>query len=107
VTRYRVDPGFYNVVNLTIVNWKKLQSLTPKQRDFLLSKSAEVEAKWIREIPAYVQKQYDLQKEHGLEVVTMNPAAAKKYLEAARETAWADVKQKMPKEYEKLRSLLD
>ena len=107
VTKYRVDPGFYNVVNMTIMNWPKLQSLTQKQREFLLSKSAEVEARWIRVTPSYVAEQYALQKAGGVEVITLQGAAAKKYMDTAIETGWADVKQKMPQHYEKLRKLLE
>jgi TRAP-type C4-dicarboxylate transport system substrate-binding protein len=107
VTKYRVDPGFYNVVNLTIMNWTKLQSLTPRQRDFLLTKSAEVEARWIKAIPGYVEQQYAAQKAQGLEIVSLNGASAKKFLDAARETGWADVKKKLPQQYDKLRRLLD
>lgn len=106
VTRYRVDPGFYNVVNMTIMNWPKLQSLSPKQREFLLNKSAEVEARWLRMTPKYVEDQYALQKAGGLEVISLQGAAAKKYLDMSVETGWADVKQKMPQHYEKLRKLL-
>ncbi|MDH4192351.1 MAG: ABC transporter substrate-binding protein [Betaproteobacteria bacterium] len=107
VTKFRVDPGFYNVVNMTIMNWSKLQSLTPKQREFLLAKSAEVEAHWMKVVPGYVEQQYAAQKAQGIEVVTLNAAVTKKYLETARETGWADVKKKMPQQYEKLRKLLD
>ena len=107
VTKYRVDPGFYNVVNMTIMNWPKLQSLTQKQREFLLGKSAEVEARWIRVTPNYVAEQYALQKAGGLEVITLQGAAAKKYMDMAIETGWADVRQKMPQHYEKLRKLLE
>ena len=107
VTRYRVDPGFYNVVNLTIMNWTRLQSLSERQREFLLRKSAEVEAQWVRVTPKYVAEQYAKQKADGLEVVTLSGAAAKKYLDLARDTGWADVKQKMPQQYDKLRQLLN
>ena len=107
VTKYRVDPGFYNVVNMTIMNWTKLQSLTAKQREFLLAKSAEVEARWMKVIPGYVEQQYAAQKAQGIDVVTLNAAAAKKYLETARETGWADVKKKLPQQYDRLRQLLD
>jgi TRAP-type C4-dicarboxylate transport system substrate-binding protein len=107
VTKYRVDPGFYNVVNMTIMNWPKLQSLTPKQRDFLLTKSAEVEARWVSITPKYVQEQYDLQKKSGVEVITLQGPAAKKYMDTATATGWADVRQKMPQHYEKLRKMLE
>jgi TRAP-type C4-dicarboxylate transport system substrate-binding protein len=107
VTKYRVDPGFYNVVNMTIMNWPKLQALTPKQRDFLLSKSAEVEARWVKVTPTYVQEQYELQRKGGVEVITLQGASAKKYMDMASETGWADVKQKVPQHYEKLRKMLE
>lgn len=107
VTKYRVDPGFYNVVNLTLVNWAKLQSLTEKQRSYLINKSAEVEATYQKSIPAYTAQQYALQKAQDLEVVTLTGDVAKKYLDTARETAWNDVKQKMPQQYERLRKLLE
>jgi len=107
VTKYRVDPGFYNVVNMTIMNWPKLQSLTPKQRDFLLSKSAEVEARWVKVTPTYVQEQYELQRKGGVEVITLQGASARKYMDMANETGWADVKQKVPQHYEKLRKMLE
>jgi TRAP-type C4-dicarboxylate transport system substrate-binding protein len=107
VTRYRVDPGFYNVVNMTIMNWPKLQSMPPKARDFLIRKSAEVEARWTAAIPKYVAEQYELQKKGGLEVITLQGAPAKKFLDTAIETGWADVKQKMPQHYEKLRRMLE
>lgn len=107
VTKYRVDPGFYNVINLTIINLPKLQSLNEKQRAYLLSKSAEVEASYTRSIPLHSNEQYVLQKAGGIEVITLTGDVTKKYLDLARDTAWADVKEKMPQQYEKLRSLLE
>jgi hypothetical protein len=40
-------------------------------------------------------------------VITLQGGAAKKYLDTASETGWADVKQKMPQHYEKLRKMLE
>ena len=107
VTRYRVDPGFYNTVALIMMNWAKLQSLSEKQRSYLIRKSAEIEATYQQSTPAETARQYVLQKAHGLEVVTLEGDAAKKFSTTARETAWADVKQKMPAQYERLRKLLE
>jgi TRAP-type C4-dicarboxylate transport system substrate-binding protein len=92
---------------MTIMNWPKLQALTPKQRDFLLSKSAEVEARWVSVTSKYVQDQYELQRKGGVEVITLQGASAKKYMDMASETGWADVKQKVPQHYEKLRKMLE
>ncbi|MBW7850942.1 MAG: TRAP transporter substrate-binding protein DctP [Rhodospirillales bacterium] len=104
-TKFRVDPGFYQVdVNILVNNdvWKKL---TDEQRAVLTKTAAWVEER--NALNAGINaKEMERQAAAGLKTITFAGAEKEQWLKAAAEAGWAYVKKIAPDNADKLRSLL-
>jgi TRAP-type C4-dicarboxylate transport system substrate-binding protein len=107
VTKYRVDPGFYTVSTVYLINTNAWSKLSQEAKDCLNKISIEIEKKHEVYIKEQTPKEYERQAKSGIQTVKLPPAEAEKMLKTAVEVGWADVKQKAPGDYEKLRSLLE
>lgn len=90
-TKYRVEPGFYNVEVSLFMNqdtWEK--KLDDKQREFLKAQMAKIEANYAKdhELAAAEEKR---QKEFGIEMVPVADGAA--FVKQANDSAWAAIEQ--------------
>lgn len=102
VTKYRVDPGFYNADLQVLVNldvWTK--KLNDAQRKLLtdLAMAQETDT-GDKAINAAERKR---QEGAGIKVIKFSPADEKKYLEVIREAGWASVMKASPQHGPKLR----
>ncbi len=102
VTKYRIDPGFYNadlqmLVNLNVWNNK----LNDAQRKFLtdLAMAQEVDTA-DQAINAAERKR---QEDAGIKVIKFSPADEKKYRDVIREAGWTSVLKASPEHGPKLR----
>ena len=89
-TKYRVDPGFYDAEVSLIVNLKKWQSLSAKQREFLQRQALAFENRndfW----KAYAQEETKRQAAAGIQTIRFDDATSKKYVQQAYETGWAGI----------------
>ncbi len=104
-TKYRVDPGFYNVEVSIIMNlgvWKKL---TPTQRQYLQKQMLAFEAKnkeW-RQISAEEIKR---QAAVGIQTIRFDAETSKRYVARAIETGWAGIIKASPQYGAQLRKVL-
>jgi TRAP-type C4-dicarboxylate transport system substrate-binding protein len=105
VTKYRLDPGFYNgdigyMVNLTV--WNRL---TPAQRKILedVSMAQEAKAHEDRALNAAERKKHE---EAGIKVLRFSAEDEKKYLQLANDAAWESVFKQSPQHGARLRELL-
>ena len=104
-TKYRVDPGFYNVESSVIVNldtWKKLDDA---QRAFLNKQALWLEAQ-NAEWPKLVAAEKKRQADAGIQTITFEGAAAKQFVDKAYEVGWAEIIAKSPEDGPKLKALL-
>ncbi len=104
-TKYRVDPGFYQVDVNILVNLDRWKKLTDAQRD-VLTKAAQ----WVEErnalnadINAAERKR---QAEAGIQTITLTGAELQKWNATAQEAGWAYVKEIAPQRADELRRLL-
>ncbi len=104
-TKYRVDPGFYQVDVNILVNLDRWKKLTDAQRD-VLTKAAQ----WVEErnalnadINAAERKR---QAEAGIQTITLKGAELQKWNATAQEAGWAYVKEIAPQRADELRRLL-
>jgi len=94
-TKYRVDPGFYDAEVSLLVNLKKWNSLSAKQRQFLQQQALNLEGRndfW----KAYAQEEIKRQAAAGIKPITFDAATAKAYLAQAYETGWAGIIKSSP-----------
>ena len=106
ITKYRVEPGFYDASLAYFMNLKTWKSLDAKQKDLL-----ETNMVWlwtVRGPKVYAADEAmgkDLEKE-GIQTVQLSPADAKTYLKMAHDALWAEVNKRDPVNGPKLEKLL-
>ena len=97
VTKFRVDPGFYEVDVNVLVNLKKWQSLSPEQQAFLIKMG-----KWLESLnaenAAINKEEVKKQAAAGIQTITFSSDVSKKYFDLAYKAGWDNVLQVSPKE---------
>ncbi len=105
-TKFRVDPGFYNIELGIVFSGKAWNALTPAQRDFLNKQVAWVEAlnadMSTKDGPADIKRQADA----GIQTIKLPDAEAKRFLQLSMEAGWAGVAAATPQHAAKLRELM-
>jgi len=105
VTKYRVDPGFYQVDVNILVNLDKWNSLSDEQRAFLSQTAAWIEAK-NADNAAINEEERRRQAEAGIETITLEGAELDKWNQAAKDAGWAQIQEIAPDNAAGLRKLL-
>jgi TRAP-type C4-dicarboxylate transport system substrate-binding protein len=94
-TKYRVDPGFYDAEVSLLINLKKWNSLSAKQREFLQQQALNFEGRndfW----KAYAKEEIKRQAGAGIKAISFDTATAKAYVAKAYETGWAGIIKSSP-----------
>ena len=102
-TKYRLDPGFYNVVVNVVVNLNKWNALREDQRAFLNRMATWLETEnvtWVAERRAADDKKI---KEVGIQIVDLGPTHRK----AAYDAYWDALAKRAPEPMKELRTLSD
>ena len=104
-TKYRVDPGFYNVEVSVLVNLNTWKRLDDKQRAFL-----NQQAVWMETLDAETIARNEAdrkrQAESGIEVIKFEGDVGKQYLDKAYQVGWDSIIAKSPEHGPKLKQLL-
>ena len=97
VTKYRIDPGFYEVDVNVLVNLDKWNQLTPEQQAFLSKMGT-----WLESLNAenanINQEEARKQAEAGIEAITFSPEVNKQYVDTAYQAGWDKIMQIAPTE---------
>ncbi|MBL8312924.1 MAG: TRAP transporter substrate-binding protein DctP [Rubrivivax sp.] len=105
-TKFRVDPGFYNIELGIVFGAKAWNALTPAQKAFLEKQVAWVEGlnadMSAKDAPADIKRQADA----GIQVIKLSDAEAKRFLQVSMEAGWAGVAAAAPAHAAKLRELM-
>ncbi len=107
VTKFRVEPGFYNATLHTLANLKKWNSLTKAQQDLINSVVMEFESKSESTSPGFqalLKAQNEKTAAKGLQALTFSKEDTAKWLAAASKAAWGEVAERSPKHAEKLKA---
>ena len=102
-TKYRIDPGFYNVVVNVLVNQTRWKALRDDQRAFLTRMGEWLEtenARWAADKTASEAKR---QADAGIKVVNLGPD----YVKLAYSAYWAELAKRAPESIALLRPLLE
>jgi len=103
-TKYRIDPGFYNVEVSLFMNQDKWKKLDEQQRAFLQKQVAEVEANFAHDQELAVEEKKKLIA-GGIQIIDLPPAQAKAFEAKADASAWKVIDQTSPKYAAQLRKL--
>ena len=104
-TKYRVDPGFYQVDVNFLVNLDTWNKLTDEQRALLEEAATRTEEK-NAENKEINEEERRKQAEAGIETITFEGADREKWLQTTQEAGWAAVMQVNPPMVEELRACL-
>jgi TRAP-type C4-dicarboxylate transport system substrate-binding protein len=102
LTKFRYDPGFYDVVINILVNLDKWKGLADDQRACLSKMALWLEAEWPKWRANVDAEQKAAQTKAGIKTVDFGPSFRK----AAEEVYWTALTKASPDNVKKLRSLL-
>jgi TRAP-type C4-dicarboxylate transport system substrate-binding protein len=89
--KYRIDPPFYHLANVVLINLDKWESLPKQAQDTLLKVGAEYEKASIDYTIKAAKTDADMLAKQGVGIFEMPPDGAKKYLKIAYEAMWKRV----------------
>ncbi len=104
-TKYRVDPGFYDVEVSIIMNLTAFKKLTEVQRNYLQSQILALEAQnsyWVK----YNQEETIRQEKAGIQTIKFDAITSAKYLDKAYEEGWASAIKQSPEFAARFKSLV-
>jgi TRAP-type C4-dicarboxylate transport system substrate-binding protein len=104
LTRYRVDPGFYDAEVSLIVNQDAWKKLTAAQREYLTRQALSLESRndyW----KIYGQQETERQTKAGIKPIQLTGTQAKEFVGTAYETGWAGIIKNSPVHGPKMREL--
>lgn len=108
ITKYRVEPGFYDASLHTLANGKRWKKLSRRAKEILTKVGLELEAgaeSDSRKFQAALKKQKAWMASKGMKTITFSGAARAKWLKAAQDAGWAEVLERSPKHGPKLKAL--
>ncbi|MFK5979984.1 MAG: TRAP transporter substrate-binding protein DctP [Rhizobiaceae bacterium] len=105
VTKYRVDPGFYDVDIQIMANAKSWDGLPEEARVLLTKLALESEAEAAEIDAKDVAASKVAQAKFGFEVITFNADETEKWSTAARNAGWEGMAETSPKHAKALRKL--
>jgi TRAP-type C4-dicarboxylate transport system substrate-binding protein len=108
VTKYRVEPGFYNSTLHTLINLDKWESLTKEQQDLLMEVGLEFEARSepdSKELNEALIKQKAWMASEGMKTIAFEGAMRDAWLQKASEEGWKEVLERSPEHGPKLKAL--
>jgi len=100
VTKFRVEPGFYNSALHALVNLRKWKALSAEARKVIADVTMEFEARSEPDSPelsSYLKKQKDWMASKGMKTITFTGADREKWLKAASDAGWKEVLERSPK----------
>jgi len=106
VTKYRVDPGFYQVDVNALVNLDRWKKLTDEQRTFLNKMAVWVEDLNNKNV-AINEAEKAAQAKAGIQTITFSEPQTKEWVAKARKTGWEQLSTNVPADtVKKLKQLL-
>ncbi len=106
LTKFVVDPGFYNVPNPVLINLATWNKLPKKLQDIFNEAAIEGEKRAVAEFADLLKKERPILQKQGIEVITLSPAESEKFLKTAYEAGWAEMAGRAPQTTPELRKLL-
>ncbi|WP_108662964.1 TRAP transporter substrate-binding protein DctP [Acuticoccus kandeliae] len=102
--KVRIDPPFFQTDLVIILNEEKWEGLSDEAKAILTKAAAEYEQESYDYYQANIVETDKAVRDAGMEVVTLEGAAAQAWLDSAFETAWARLKASGSPQYDALRA---
>lgn len=96
--KYRIEPSFYHLSNLVIVNLDKWNALPKQARDMLSKLGLQYEKDSNDNIADLIRQDAATLRKEGAKTITMTGAAAKKYVKIANDSMWEKIAETMSAE---------
>jgi TRAP-type C4-dicarboxylate transport system substrate-binding protein len=101
-TRFRYDPGFFNVAVNIMINLDRWKKLDKKQQDFLTQMAIWMDEEWPKWRKEAEGVEAQIQKEAGVQVVNMGPELRKR----AHDAFWGELEAASPQHVGHLKKLV-
>ncbi len=106
-TKFRIDPPFYHLANLVLVNQDKWKTVPKAAQDIVMKVAAQYEKDSIDEMLAGARADSEAVQKSGVKVFKLEGEAAKNYLKAAYDAMWKRAGARIPAdELKSLRAIL-
>jgi TRAP-type transport system periplasmic protein len=101
-TKFRYDPGFFNVSVNIMINIDRWKRLDKRQQDFLTTMSSWMDVEWLKWRAQAADDEEKIQKEAGVQVVNLGPDMRKR----AHDSFWAELQAASPQHVAHLKKLV-
>lgn len=98
LVKYRVDPPFYHLANVLLVNLDKWKAMPKAAQDLVMTVAAEYEKASIDNMIRAAKADEEAIKKAGVQVFAMEGEGAKKYLQIAYEAQWKRATSRLDKQ---------
>jgi len=106
VTKYMIDPGFYQVDVGIVMNLKSWNNLPDDLKETFRKVAMEVERDAAEHYARAMKEERDFITSKGVEVISFTGKDREKYLEKAYESGWKEVLKKSPENGARMKELL-
>ncbi len=106
VTKYRIDPGFYNAVLVHVMNLKSWNALDAAQKKVLTDAEDWLEGPRAAKLATEDAELGAALEKAGIKIVKLPPAEAKKFLAMAHDAMWKVINSRDPANGPKLEKLV-
>jgi len=91
VTKYRLDPGVFQMGGKTSINLDKWNSIPKDLQDIIMHVSADMEYIGTSDAFYYMENEWKVMEAAGMEILTMSPEDNKEFREIAYDVTWKQV----------------
>lgn len=105
-TKYRVDPGFYNVEVGVMINLATWNRMNPQQKAFMEKMGLWMEEQNRANLTRTIEEEKKKHAAAGIQTITFEGAEAQAYVKKANDAIWDAVIRRSPEHGPKLRSLM-
>ena len=107
VTKYRVEPGFYEVTNGMMVNLDKWKTFSDAQKALLMKHAERIQIDFPKQAAERHDHYVKEQAAAGIQVITLTGKMAEDYLKRAYDAGWAEAHELDPVNAPILKKLID
>ena len=106
VTKFRIDPGFYDALVGLFINAKTWESLDAKQQQIFKEVVLWLETERNEQLLEHAKREGNRLEAAGIKTITLSPAEAKKFVALANDATWDNIVKQAPDYGPELKKLI-